>query len=517
MLHRRVVVVVLVLAVSLGGFIAAVPSHAAVPAAIDIFIGESANPTTQAARPWDAWRGSLATAYATGLPGDAIRAAAEGTNAFVQLPRFAAYDGRTGRPTESGGSVYAWLSCARPASLTPNGIFNEQYCEVVQPHPAGAVRIVADGRGKVIPVGDTWRVTPPGQDVLGMSVTMLLRPEMIGRYVGIRYAVRSTRDGVETDTDAGTSTPLLVMPANISVTSPSVVRAAIAGGQWVGRSTAWGPMPAGTALLNSETTAWICSLPQAATDTDPNWGVRNGCTAVEAATGPGQALSGALPANSVGKYLIVNNVIRAQRPGAAAWENPISPAWTNRSPAALIRAAGDAPPPAADVAPAGPDAAPAGPAADAEPAAPAANATPVAALPASGSPAAAAVGAGIDLGVAPIADASGRGTGASAALTMQLAASSKVKAGRFVTMKAVVGPKRSAGSVRLVFVRFNAKGQPIASKAIFAPLRKGVAKKRWRVPSTYTPSSYTLVATYVPAVPGSPGVTRTAAVSILPR
>lgn len=97
---------------------------------------------------------------------------------------------------------------------------------------------------------------------------------------------------------------------------------------------------------------------------------------------------------------------------------------------------------------------------------------------------------------------------------MGLAASKAVDRGRFISMKAVITPKGSAGRVRIALVRFNAKGQPISSKAIFAPVKKGVAVKRWRIPTGYTPADFTLVVTYEPKRKGAPGVTRTAPVRI---
>ena len=96
-----------------------------------------------------------------------------------------------------------------------------------------------------------------------------------------------------------------------------------------------------------------------------------------------------------------------------------------------------------------------------------------------GRAAAAAAAAGVDLAVSPLVAADGRGTGAAATLKMGLAASKAVNRGRFISMKAVIAPKSSAGRVRIALVRFNAKGTPIASKAIYAPVKKGVATKKW--------------------------------------
>jgi hypothetical protein len=83
-----------------------------------------------------------------------------------------------------------------------------------------------------------------------------------------------------------------------------------------------------------------------------------------------------------------------------------------------------------------------------------------------------------------------------------------------ITMKASVLPKSSAGKVRISLVRFNAKGQPISSKALYAPVKKGKATKKWRIPRTYTPSDFTLVVSYVPNRTGAPGATTTQTVTI---
>lgn len=160
-------------------------------------------------------------------------------------------------------------------------------------------------------------------------------------------------------------------------------------------------------------------------------------------------------------------------------------------------------------------AAAAAPAADAGAAAPAADAgAAAAAAPAPGDaagaaggvdPAQAARAAGIDLAARPIAAATGP--------SMQLAASSKVNRGRFITMKAVVSPKATGGRVRIALVRMTPKGKYVSSKSIYAPVVKGVATKRWRIPTSYTPSAFTLVASYEPKG-GGVGATTTVPVTI---
>ena len=97
--------------------------------------------------------------------------------------------------------------------------------------------------------------------------------------------------------------------------------------------------------------------------------------------------------------------------------------------------------------------------------------------------------------------------------SMQLAASSKVNRGRFITMKAIVSPKATGGRVRIALVRMTPKGKYVSSKSIYAPVVKGVATKRWRIPTSYTPSAFTLVVSYEPKGGGT-GATTTAPVTI---
>ena len=119
--------------------------------------------------------------------------------------------------------------------------------------------------------------------------------------------------------------------------------------------------------------------------------------------------------------------------------------------------------------------------------------------------AAAARAAGVDLAAHPIAASSGP--------SMQIAASPRVNRGRFISMKAVVSPKATGGRVRIALVRVTPKGKYVSSKSIYAPVVKGVATKRWRIPAAYTPSTFTLVASYEPKGGGT-GVTTTAPVTI---
>lgn len=126
---------------------------------------------------------------------------------------------------------------------------------------------------------------------------------------------------------------------------------------------------------------------------------------------------------------------------------------------------------------------------------------------------AAARAAGVDLAVSPIVDAAGQGTGASSALSMQLAASSAVNRGRVISIKAVIAPKTTAGRVRIALVRVTPRGKFVSTKALYAPVKGGTARKRWRIPRTFTPAQFTLVTTFEPTA-GGPGMTRTAPVTI---
>lgn len=136
-----------------------------------------------------------------------------------------------------------------------------------------------------------------------------------------------------------------------------------------------------------------------------------------------------------------------------------------------------------------------------------------AAAGAAGQGADAARAAGIDLATSPIAADNGKGSGAASGLSMQLAASTKVNRGRFITMKAALAPKAVQGRVRIALVRTNAKGAYISSKSIYAPVKKGIASKRWRIPRSYAPATFTLVVSYEPKG-GGVGITRTAPVVI---
>lgn len=124
---------------------------------------------------------------------------------------------------------------------------------------------------------------------------------------------------------------------------------------------------------------------------------------------------------------------------------------------------------------------------------------------AGGDPAMAARAAGVDLAAHPIE--------AGGSVSMQLAASQKVNRGRFITMKAIVSPKATGGRVRIAMVRVTPQGKYVSSKSIYAPVKNGVASKRWRIPKSYTPATFTLVASYEPKGGGA-GATKTVPVVI---
>lgn len=522
----------MVAVMGLGGSIAAPPAAADRSPwhAIEFVDQDRRYPVVETIHPWQRNRGTLGTGYASGLVGDPQPSAVSaGYSVFAWLPAFIS----AADPKIPMNTAYAWVKCWGAESFVPGARLDGRQCQIVQPHPTGPVTIE---EGRVRAVNDSWKVVPPGETAFKKSITLPVTPDLIGYYLGISYTIESRRGNL-LDVTSGTSSPILVMPANLQAASPALIRAAIGGGRFIGRSTTWGAAPTGTTLFEPRLEYYICRSAAAATDTRPDWAAQGGCRLHQGGGViplAGLALAGRLPGDAVGSYLIVNNTVRATGINGSFPVRAVQPLFTNRSPAALIRAAGD-PAAAAELAaaeaeqaadpvpPADPVPVPAAPA-DAAPApAPTSDPVPGPAAPAAdaggatGSPAAAAQAAGVDLATAPLADAAGRGTGASAAIVMELAASTQVKVGRMITMKAVISPKGSTGRVRLAMVRFNAKGKPIATKAIFAPVKQGVAKKRWRIPPSFTPSAFTLVATYLPDEAAGPGVTRTASVTILPR
>ena len=506
---RHLTALLTALTMGAGALALAAPAQAASPASIGVSeAGGSFVPAVRAMTPWSGTRGSIGTGYATTIAAATVpNAAAVGTDVVATLSGLFAVEGdRTLR------GVYAWVSCPRPLGTTGQTAALRD-CTVVQSHPGGQVTIDVD---TLQPVGNTWRAPAANGTLFGVTNTLRITPDMVGRYLYMSYSAETiSRAGALLDRSVHSSAPILAMPANITVSgAPRVTTAAPTAGQPVeAQAATWPAAPAGTTSRSQTSTAWVCRNPAAATSTALLWDAANGCTRLTA-DAPNAPISATLPADSAGKYLLVNSNYEAlptantQMPGAFT--------WVARSAAVQIAAAPGAPAIAADAAAPAADAAASGAAAGNGPAAsaPAAESAAAAAAPGGVAPAAIATGAGVDLAKNPLVGANGQGTGASAKLKMGLAASKKVNPGRFITVNASITPKSSAGKVRIVLARTNAKGKVIASKALFANLSKGKASKRWQIPRTYTAGDYTVVATYVPSKKGAPGVTAVAPVRI---
>lgn len=506
---RRITTLLTSLAMGAGALALAAPAQAARPASIGIGeAGGSFVPGIRVMTPWSGTRGSIDTGYATTIAAATVpNSAAVGTDVVATLSGLITVEGdRTLR------GVYAWVSCPRPLGTTGQTAALRE-CTVVQSHPSGPVTIDVD---KLQPVGNTWRAPAANGTLFGVTNTLRITPDMVGRYLYMNYSAQTiSRAGVLLDNSVHSSEPILAMPANITVSgAPRVTTAAPAAGQPVeAQAATWPAAPAGTATRSQTSSAWVCRNPAAATSTALLWDVANGCTRL-AAEAPNAVISATLPADAAGKYLLVNSNIEALP--TASTQMPGSFTWVARSPAVQIAAAPGAPP-VADAAAGAADAA--ATAAGGGGAAPAANAPAAAggatpAAPGAVAPTAIAAGAGVDLAKAPLVGADGRGTGASAKLTLGLAASKKVNRGRYITVTAALTPKGSTGKVRIVLARTNAKGKVIPSKALFANVSKGKATKRWQIPRKYTAGNYTVVATYVPSKKGAPGATALAPVTI---
>jgi hypothetical protein len=259
---------------------------------------------------------------------------------------------------------------------------------------------------------------------------------------------------------------------------------------------------------------FVCERAAAASDTRVTWAQENGCRQLDDIRA-GDALRLApvqsrLAAGDAGKFVLIQSTLYGR---GIANSVPGVFTWTHRTPAVRIVAPDASPANQADSADGGGAAAdPAASGGDAQSPAPPAGGGGASAE--SGSDAAAAIGAGVDLATAPLADANGQGVGPAAGLTMQVAASSNVNRGRRITVKAVVTPKTSQGLVRMTLVRFNPKGQAKRGAVFTKQLKRGEAVRRWRVAKTYQPGAFTLVVTYVPKQAGAPGITRTLPVRV---
>lgn len=455
--------------------------------------------------PWDAQRGSIDTVLAYRIMGAADQATAvEGSDLLGTLPGLRTDDGSQLK------GIYGWVAC----SDAVGGRLPDDACTVVQPNPQGAVRV---NRNILIPEGGAWRSADAGGTLFNVTNTLRLTPDMVGRYVSLATFV-TTFTELELLANYSANAPgVLVLPANPTLQTRPAVVAATAGGEWRATPARFSGAPAGTRQTSSVYSVWVCQNPAAATDTSLLWDRNNGCSRLTPDTPMGAQLqvSGTLPSDAGGKVVVINTSLTATPTASPAAPGGFS--WVSRSAAWPVRATGSGPVAPSASASASPEVS-----AQADVGAvpnPSGASTPAGgpgtvAAAAATAAAAAAAGAGVDLAVAPLASTAGGGTGASARLGLALAASERVNRGRFITMKAIVSPKASAGRIRLALVRFNAKGQPISTKAIYAPVKKGVATKRWRIPTGFTPADFTLVATFEPKKKGSPGITATAPVRI---
>lgn len=482
----------------------------ATPASATVLVAGDGKSHIQAQRPWKENRGTLWSTIGTTLAGLASPLAASvGTDVFSDIPKITGDDGEKFR------GAYAWVSC--PFNTASKAI--DATCKALQGKPDGAVKI--DG-GKVVPTGNMW-VTQDAQGALfGKTNTLTVPSEAVATWLTLAWTAQVLdQNGTPTGRVYNGQSPesILVMPRNPeAVGAPQFQERLVAGGAFVAAGADWPQMPNGTRSGAMTAAVWVCTKEAAATDTSITWDVANGCTRLTPETAPNEyrrpVIRGTVPANSAGKFLVINATYTALP--TASTTMPGSFTWQARSNALSIAA------PAA-----APEAGAAAPGAGGAAAAPAAGAG----AAAGGAPAAAggasdaatargansadiAAGAGVNLEVAPIVGADGRGTGASAKLKMGLAASKKVNRGRYITVVAALTPKASTGKVRIVLARTNAKGKVIASKALFATMSKGKATKRWQIPRAYAAGNYTVVATYVPSKKGAPGVTAVAPVQI---
>ena len=480
----------------------------ATPASAAVLIDGDGKSHVQAVKPWSANRGTLATTLGTTLAGLTAKLAAQtGTDALSSIPKVTGNDGEKFR------GAYAWVGCPFDTATKPI----DGFCTVLQGKPDAGVKIEG---GRVVPTGNTWVAADAQGALFGKTNTLTIPYESAGRWLTLAWTVQMLdQNGNPTGQYYSGQSPesILALPYNPELsTRPAVTSSAVAGAAWTANGALWNLTPIGVNSGRTSAAAWLCTKAAAATDTTLLWDVTNGCTRLtpDTPSGSGAApqLSGTLPANSAGKYLVVNGVNTGVPNIVTAMQGSYS--WVARSAAVQIAAtpaeASAAPTAAADAAASGTATGDAGAAASAR----AAAGAPAGAGSGAASAAAIAAGAGVDLAKNPLVGANGQGTGASAKLKMGLAASKKVNRGRYITVTAAITPKASTGKVRIVLARTNAKGKVIASKALFAGVIRGKATKRWQIPRAYTTGNYTVVATYLPSRKGAPGVTAVAPVTI---
>lgn len=482
----------------------------ATPASAAVLIDGDGKSHVQAVKPWSANRGTLATTLGTTVAGLAARLAAQtGTDALSSIPKVTGNDGEKFR------GAYAWVGCPFDTATKPI----DGFCTVLQGKPDAGVKIEG---GRVVPTGNTWVAADAQGALFGKTNTLTIPYESAGRWLTLAWTVQMLdQNGNPTGQYYNGQSPesILALPYNPELTTrPAVTSSAVAGAAWTGNGALWNLTPIGVNSGRTSAAAWLCTKAAAATDTTLLWDVTNGCTRltpdIPSGSGAAPQLSGTLPANSAGKYLVINGVNTGVPNIVTAMQGSYS--WAARSAAVQIAAtpaeASAAPTAAADAAASGGAAGDAG--APSSAGADAAAAAGAGAGAGAASAAAIASGAGVDLAKNPLVGANGQGSGASAKLKMGLAASKKVNRGRYITVTAALTPKGSTGKVRIVLARANAKGKVIASKALFATVSKGKATKRWQIPRGYTAGAYSVVATYLPSKKGAPGVTAVAPVSI---
>jgi hypothetical protein len=456
----------------------AAPIHAAAPA----FLWPSGplDPPILLIQPWPTYAGSLGTSLVA-FPAVAGRPMTLAlTEVEAVIPRFQLFQHQAGRGT------YAWVACNSQAYFTPDANLNSSDCVIAADPPEGRVAIVD---GKIAPVDPSdWRPLV-NNDLFGVSSVYRVASGFTGLFVGLKFVAEGLDNGVVTARTYGSSTSALVLPYNTAPTVRPVLLTAppTAGREVRARRAEWGEAPPYTVPFQSTDVMFVCERAAAAADTRVTWAQENGCRQLDDVTA-GDALRLApmqsrLAAGDAGKFFLIQSTLYGR---GIANSVPGVTTWTHRTPAVRIVA---------------PDASPAN------------QADPADGGGAAGD-AAAAIGAGVDLATAPLADANGQGVGPAAGLTMQVAASSNVNRGRRITVKAVVTPKTSQGLVRMTLVRFNSKGKAIRGAVFTKPLKRGEAVRRWRVAKTYQPGAFTLVVTYVPKQAGAPGITRTLPVRV---
>ncbi len=444
--------------------------------------------------PWKANRGTLPEGYGTSLAGTlASAAASSGTELLAILSGYESTPGLTIR------GAYAWVSCPSPI---PTGVLVG--CSVAQTNPVGPTE-VSPGENRVRPLNNAWTRAGSGVPILNVTSKIRLTDSLVGRWVALQ-AVVETFDAAGHISDQAyyTSPSVLVMPANATTQAPAAVTTAApqAGGTWDVRGTSWGGLPGGTAQVSNLTTAWLCQKAAAATDTSLVWDVANKCTRLAAASAQGR-LSGTLPADAAGKYLVANTTLTSAPTATTSMPGQFT--FDNRSAAVLVTAPGQA------NAQAG--AAPADPAAD----------------PAADSGSGSAPAAGDSSGTSGTASASGSGSNAgstsgsgvatagsttsTSGATMSITATPVVKAGRKATVTAAISPT-GRGVVSIVLTKALPSGKVVSGKGRTAIVKKGKAARTWRVSKSMKPGAYTAVVSYTPRGSSAPIMTATAPMRI---